>query len=701
VVGTILLLALTVTLFSSIFFFVSTFPSPAPQPSNQFSAYLTYNSGATKIIGVTILHLAGPAVPGTALVYLYSSAAPTRFTAPFSVSSGINNSQAWTLGTSWFKNVTSFSLTTPDNITISVVTNTELLFRVTLPGFTPNTPPTFTGVGTIPAVPSAGQSFQIYAIINDPNLNPNSVFANLSLVPGVTGTGLNKMTYTAALGAYTYTVPAGTSKGTGTFYLFVNATDKSGLKNSVAFQVTFTASASSLAATLQVSNSAPVVNTTVVVTDLVSNGGTSGLTIQVTFQANGVSLGSSAGSVASGSTGAFPVSWTPTLQGVYTLTALANSTGGTVAGASLNITVFPTILVISHNVPAGVRTANNESGYLQQELTAAGIPYTSMFVACASALPASATLNTFDEVVVDFGSTWIGGCPKFPSTTEQGKLTGTTGVGVMVVGANAFGSTTCTSYTSAYFSLFGITWAASGTCMSLPNATSTATWTGSPGSGVRSDGIPASMTFNKTLGSSSAFVPYDTFSLGTTNTAFLKAGGNPVGAFKGTGYRGVAIASDPALLAGQLPNANNWGTGAAGTSVLYNTMNFLMRLATSSASGRALNDFAVSQVSVVGLSHTKATVAYVGLRANGPVSGLVAATLYVNGSVATYQGVIVSVSSTVNGVGGLVWFTLTWIAPSNGPFTLSVAIVSLSPGDLYSLNDQMSISPLNQATTFT
>src|SRR5579871_3733841 len=91
VVATILLLALTVTLFSSIFYFVNTFPQPSPQPTNQFTASLVYQTSGstTKIVGVSVLHLAGPTVPGSSSVYLYSSAHPTRFTTPFSVTSGL------------------------------------------------------------------------------------------------------------------------------------------------------------------------------------------------------------------------------------------------------------------------------------------------------------------------------------------------------------------------------------------------------------------------------------------------------------------------------------------------------------------------------------------------------------------------------------------------------------------------------------
>ncbi len=702
VVGTILLLALTVTLFSSIFFFVSTFPTPPPQPANQFSAYLTYNVAGTQIIGVTVLHLAGPAVPSNALMYLYSSAHPTRFTSPFTVASGTNNSPSWNLGQNWFQNVSAQNLLTPDNITISLVTQSELLFRSTLPGLTPNIPPTFTGVGTLPAVPAVGAAFTIFVQLSDNNLNTNSVYVNISLLPGVVGSGLNKMTFSASLGAYTYVVAAGVTKGSGGFYTFANATDKSGIKNSVAFIITLQAAASSLSTSIQVNNSAPVSNQSVLVTALVSNGGTAASTVAVTFTANGNSIGSSSGSIVSGGIGTFTVTWTPTSPGVYLLSALANGTGNVVSGAALNMTVYPSILVIGHNVPSGVRTSFNESSFLQQEITAAGFPYTSMWVSCSAALPASTTFNAYNVVVIDFGSTWVGGCPKFPSTTEQAKLTGANaGVGFLVVGSNGFGATTCSSYNSAYFALFGIKWVSGSTCMTLPNATATATYTGTPASGLRSDGIPTSMTFNKTLGTSSNFVPYNYYTQGPTpNAAFLKAGANAVGAFKTSSGRDAAIAADPALLAAILPNANNWGTGQAGTSILYNTLNFLCYLSTSTATGRALSDFGVAQASIVGQSHLKLSSIYVGVRDNGPVTGLVTLTLYINGSVALYQGVAVSASVTVGLNGGIAWVSLVWIAPGGGPFTLSVVLNAPYVVNFNQQDNQLPLNPLNQPITF-
>jgi len=703
-VGTILLLALTVTLFSSIFFFVSTFPTPPPQPSNQFSAYLTYTvSGATtKITGVTILHLAGPTVPGSSLIYLYSSAQPTRFTTPFTVTSGTNNSPNWNLGQNWYQNLTSFGLTVPDNITISLVTSTELLFRTTLPGTVPDTPPTFTGTGTIPAVPNVGQAFTVFAAIDDSNLNSHSVYVNLSLLPGSTGSGRYQMTFSATLGAYVYNVPAGYTTGSGAYYVFVNATDTSGLKNSIAFVVTLSAAESTISASLQVNNSAPVSNQSVLVTALVSNGGTSGTALTVNFYSNGASIGNAGGNVVAGGTGIYSLSWTPHSPGVYLLSVLANATGGVVSGATLNLTVFPSILFIGHNVPNGVRTAFNESAFMQQELTSDGFPFTSMWLSCTSALPASSVFNAYSVVIIDFGSTWIGGCPKYPASASQTSITGANAaVAFLTVGANAWGSTTCSSFSLAYYAAFGVTGGSSGTCMTLPNATGAATWTGTPASGLLSAGIPASMTFNKTLGTSSNFVPYDYFTKGTVNTAFLKVSGNAVGAFKTSSGRDATIAADPALLAAVLPNSNNWGTGQAGASVLYNVVNFVCGLSSSTQTGRALSDFGVAQATLLGQSHSKLTTIYVGVRDNGPVTGLVTAELFVNGSIALYGGVGVSQSVTVSGGGGIAWVALTWVAPTGGPVTLSVVVTAPYVTNFDQLDNQMPLSPINQPIIFT
>ncbi len=696
-VGTILLLGLTVTLFSSIFFFVSTFPTPSPQPADQFSARLVYNAAGTQIVGVNVLHLAGPTVPTTALVYLYASGAPTAFPSPFTVASGLNGSTSWNLGQSWYADVTSAALPAAENLTISVVTSTQLLFRVTLPGQTLAAAPTFVRVLISPTTPQVGEAFSVSVQITDPTLNTHSVYANLSLLPGIPGTGLVAMTFSAVTGLWSYNVASGTTSSTGTFYLFVNATDASGIRNSIAFTVTIEASASAFTSTLGANTTAPVKGVPVLLSDYVAAGG-AGASVTVSFLANGAAFSNVTGSVPAGSTAVVTATWTPSLPGSYLLEAVTTTGGTTVTTATLNLTVFPRILFVAHNVLNGVRTSYNSSAYLAQELTAAGVPFTSMFVACTTGLPASTTFNSYGLVLINFGSNWASGCPKAPSTTEQAKITGASGPSFLLTGAFAFGLTTCTSYTSAYFSLVGAKWTSSGTCVTVPNATASVAYAGSGAIGLRSDGVPATLTLNKTLSTSSQFVPYDYFSQGVTGTAFLKAGTNVVGDV-GTGHS-VGLAADPALLTTPLPSGSSFGTGQAGAALLYNLIGYMAGLSSSSSSGRALADVGLAQVTLLGLSHTRPTTVYVGVRDNGPAGTAVVASLRVNGTLALYNGVGVTATSTVSGTGGIVWLTLTWQAPSNGPFTLSVSVASTLV-DLYVYNDQMPLSILNQATTFT
>ncbi len=701
VVATILLLALTVTLFSSIFFFVNTFPRPQPSPANQFSAKLAYGSGGTTITGVSVLHLSGPTVAGNALVYLYSARHPNAFPTPFSVSQGIGGGSVWNLGQSWVLNVTSYGLAAPDNITISIVTNSLLLFRVTLPGTNPNIPPTFVNVGVLPATPGVGQPFTVYADILDDDLNTHSVFVNLSQIPGITGTGRFSMTYSAANGTWSYYVRAGTTTGAGRFFAFINATDQALQPNSIAFTIPIAAVASPLSVSLSANPAAPINNSAVSLITYVQNLAAGSATVTVQYVVSGTPIGNTSGVVGGGSTAAFTRSWTPTAPGVYLISVFANTSGTGATGASLNLTVFPSILLLSHNVPSGTRTAFNGSSFLAQELTAAGFPFSTMFVSCTSAIPTS--IRSYNVVIIDFGSNWgYSSCPKAPSTTDQGTITGSTSTKFLVTGSNAFGLTSCSSYSSSFFAEFGITWQSGSTCVTVPNSTASATWSAATGVGLRSDGIPSSMTINATLAGSNHHIPYTYFALGTTNTAFLKGGTHPVGAYaaKGSFVTGIALATSTPLLTTPLPSGNSWGTGTAGTAVIYNALNALCGLSTSTQTGRALTDFAVAQSTLVGQSHSLVSTVYVGLRANGPVGAPVTALLYVNGTPATYNGASVSATAEVGAGGQVAFVTLYWQAPGGGAYSLSVVIV-VSGSDYFSPNNQIAMSILNQPTTFT
>ncbi|HYA71074.1 MAG TPA: type IV pilin [Thermoplasmata archaeon] len=231
VIATILLLALTVTLFAAIFAFVTTFPSPPAQNNNQFQASLFYPSNGTLkwVAGIRIVHLAGPQVPGSGLIYLKSANQPTapEFQSPYTVASGLpGGSTIWNLGQIW---TLTFPITqmpqAASNITIYIVSQSQLLFSVILPGTTFHTPPTVVSTYTVPSTPIIGQPFVVYAALTG-SYKMNSVYVNLGSVPGAPATP-QRMTLNG-LGQWIYNVSTGVTKLNGTFYGFVNASGLNG-----------------------------------------------------------------------------------------------------------------------------------------------------------------------------------------------------------------------------------------------------------------------------------------------------------------------------------------------------------------------------------------------------------------------------------------------------------------------------------------
>src|SRR5208283_2886777 len=246
VVATILLLGLTVTLFASIFAFVTTFPTPPAQNNNQFQASLTYfANGSGFVQSIHILHLSGPPVPGTAQVYLKSSTQPTgpEFASPYSISSGLGGANSWNLGQVWNLTFTPAVGLPPanGNITVFIVSQSQLIFDVILPGAGIATPPTVVSTWISPAVPTKAQGFWVYATIAGQYAS-NSVFVNLAAVPGLPSTAVQMQQN--AQGQWYYHATSGATAN-GTFYGFVNATGAFGQQASGPISITISSTGGS------------------------------------------------------------------------------------------------------------------------------------------------------------------------------------------------------------------------------------------------------------------------------------------------------------------------------------------------------------------------------------------------------------------------------------------------------------------------
>jgi hypothetical protein len=231
VVATILLLALTVTLFAAIFAFVTSFPSPPAQNSNQFQASFTYTANQSYVSSLSILHLAGPAVAGNGLIYLKSANHPaaSEFQNPIPVSWGINNATpTWNLGQTWTWKFPSHTLPIlPDNITVYVVSASQLLYSVVLPGQIIGVPPTLVASGVTPTVPAVGSTFTVWAAIAG-SPSANSVYLSLAGVPGLTATPQKMTLNSQGQWQLVVTSSLGFTTTNGTFYAFVNASNSKG-----------------------------------------------------------------------------------------------------------------------------------------------------------------------------------------------------------------------------------------------------------------------------------------------------------------------------------------------------------------------------------------------------------------------------------------------------------------------------------------
>ncbi len=260
VVGTILILALTVVLFSSIFFFVNTFPKPATQPSAQFQGVL-YTSTTTigtktwnNVSFVVVTHLAGPVIYNfNTKIYIVSQAHPQNTTTVYNLTSGGlagGSSATWGTGQVWNLSLAGDHLSTPDNITVTVVSGNSVVYRQILPGSSATTPPIFDSEGTAPASPVVNTPFSIYVQISDPFLRSTSksVYINIT-TPGLTCTNplsayssntttKLQMTYNSTNGLWF--LASCTSATAGVYYITAWATDTNPIQiqtNSIIFPI--------------------------------------------------------------------------------------------------------------------------------------------------------------------------------------------------------------------------------------------------------------------------------------------------------------------------------------------------------------------------------------------------------------------------------------------------------------------------------
>jgi flagellin-like protein len=450
VVATIILLALTVVLFSAIFAFVNTFPAPPAQNSNQFQATLLYqgnasNPGTTVVGAISILHLAGPSIPGSGLVYLKSATHPAgpEFANAIAISAGLNGSGSWNLGQNWFYKFPSNQWPIlPDNITIYITSGSSLVFSVILPGQTINTPPTVTQTWVVPATPGVGVSFTVYATVAG-SVSGLSVSLDLSTVPGAP-TGPQPMSQNAA-GQWYLMIPAGDTTTNGTYVGFVHAVNANGQIGSGTVNVIVAASTISVTVGF---SSYPVVqgSSPTLVATVTYSGVGAATSVSIAFWAAQGStrvyagVGPSPVTITGAGTSSYQstTTWTiPYTTLTYTVTASVNVTGVGNAIGTLSFTpAVPLALYVFLAGTAASTCTNSSSGtcpYVEANLWDNGTGTSAIAYTVKCYINNTATGKSFQPAISGSPSTITPGTVVLLKTTNRWQPTKTTSYVITVV----------------------------------------------------------------------------------------------------------------------------------------------------------------------------------------------------------------------------------------------------------------------------
>jgi hypothetical protein len=725
IIGTILILAITVTLFSSIFFFVSSLPGPAKQSVSQFQATLGVSGGTENFVNVT--YVSGPVLSGGGLnFYISSKATPGATTChnPYSLSQGLIGATTWSAGQTWVLPLNSSILcpgyyplsSSGDNVTITIVDATKnvLLLSVTLPGSQANIPPMFVSDGTVPSPVVGAGPFYVWAQIKDPRIiSTSNVYANLTSLPSpVSGVGVPtscsanpltnckvKMTYVANVGLWeTVNLTTSSSALGKSFPVLISATDTSGLSNSAVLYARFSASqGASLTVVLSASPGNPTIhqNTTIVAT--LANSGPVGGLANVTFTVGSGSFCPSQtvctqkwsyntsvpiGAFQSGvrvtafwnATGKLPIG-----DGPATITAMVSLPSLPIT--PLIVTVYPnTVLIDGTGVPQGI--SGDPFVYLTTDFVSANIPFTPL-----TAPPASQTitwggtgatnLQNYNVIVWDMGNvSYPSAANSCMSTQDAQALSSaeTNGRGVWLMGGDAF---TCPS-ASNYLAQFGIksytaNSPAAGNLLLHTNAISQAPVTG----------LPAAFY----LGSTAV---YSTLSLSAGATSYLcsatcSSTNNLALTYSPAGM-GPAIATSFDLAALAAPSSGPFTSPivtSTGTqaSVAYNGFDWLAGFVnTKTVPPTNVNsgeDWAVSQVTVQpsAVSFQSRTFVDVTVRDNGNWSTTITAELLINGVPYPSSSSPLQVTLTPTALGGSLTGTILWQPATVGTVTVGAMII--------------------------
>ncbi len=237
IIGNLLILAITVTLFTGILYFVSSMPGPQEKVYTDFVASTPVVDNVTHTALVTITHKGGDSLADYKTnIYLFQDNTPRTLKISNSLTPILNN--LWTPGSTWTYLVTGvYSNTTLSIMVVDTEANTVVYTGNLIGGQqAAMTYPIIGDRGLTPSPVYDGTSVQFYAQISDPygNLDKDSVYVNATSL-GIT-TAI-KLDYNATLNEFISSKYTAALKWTGATVL-ITASDTNGHKSTASLVLT-------------------------------------------------------------------------------------------------------------------------------------------------------------------------------------------------------------------------------------------------------------------------------------------------------------------------------------------------------------------------------------------------------------------------------------------------------------------------------
>lgn len=173
IVGNILILMITVTLFSSIIAFVQQMPVPEQQTKADFSGTISFGPGGTTA-NLTLTHAGGAKMLKKDVLVLVS--VDSHSTAYYFVNDTDFHSEVWSMGIAWTKQLTGTQYTSKVDVTIVDISKSNMIWSSQISGGAGNNPPMILEryVDSNPSTPTPDpvlehDNFSLFVKIVDPD----------------------------------------------------------------------------------------------------------------------------------------------------------------------------------------------------------------------------------------------------------------------------------------------------------------------------------------------------------------------------------------------------------------------------------------------------------------------------------------------------------------------------------------------------